>query len=157
MLQGFLAPGWFCYASVSISALLPDNNLSHCVPLGAGSHFCDTTAFITLSSPQVSFAQAQQARRQAESKYLVDIDKNVGTLKDYSQIDALTSTAAKLQYGHRVCQYLNEGMTLHDLVHKAFDDAVKNSEFNPGVDATCHDLMQSSAILYLCPEYKRMI
>ncbi len=38
MLQGFLAPGWFCYASVSISALLPDNNLSHCVPLGAGSH-----------------------------------------------------------------------------------------------------------------------
>lgn len=116
---------------------------------------------VTLAlAPQLNRDQAQQATSNAETKYLVDVNRDSVGNKDLSQINAITPNRRKLKYGHMVCEALDEGATIGDLRRQVRANAMNNPS-NDARSATYEilyfSMMRSSAIYYLCPGYNALL
>ena len=104
-------------------------------------------------APQIT--QAQQTQNRAEAKYLAGINHFLGKIKSHGafRINATTPTVKKLEYGYRVCEALDQGMTLDDVTDSAFINAMNYSDSGVEAQMSYGIAIQSSAIFNLCPKY----
>ena len=105
--------------------------------------------------PQISIAKSLQSQK-AETDYLTHLDKFIETMPNLTQMDATTATDDKIQYGRRVCQNLNRGMTMNELRDATLETA-RNSNDSPTNVTVYYTFMQVSAIYHLYPEYKPLL